>query len=412
MDFRGARPPWAGLTTREDRGHYNGHQDSREPFQWGKFMPVGIIALLLAMSLVSWPWGGQSIAGPSASAVTNGVKWHPGHYTTIMGWGKNDPKYLAEVYRELKATPALRGMQIRYLWAELETAEGRYDFASIDQRLEELAAQGKRLVIQVQTKSFDPNWKLVPDYMKTAEYDGGMFAYSAHNKAEGAARHPGPRGYNIALWNSRVRDRLIALFRAMGERYNTHPAFEGIGMIETALGEPLVPFSSDKVDGFYANLLLVHRQMRAQFPNTMTIQEVNYPRPILATFVGTLKAMGTALSGPDIFKDEPGLTMRAPNAPRGVYTYYPELSGIVPLAPQVMRKNYQNTRGDGKGSVPTVSEILVFARDGLKSNYIFWARTPDDFPRVLEMLNKPAQTGNLAGRLASTCPRAYVSCIE
>ncbi len=252
------------------------------------------VVLVLTFSLMSSPWTGQSGAGPPPPSVTKGVKWHPGHYVTIMGWGKN-PKYLEDVYAELKVTSALRGVQIRYLWAELEPAEGRYDFTSIDQRLAELNTLGKRLVIQVQTKSFDPGSKLVPDYLKGVEYDGGDFPFASQKKGKRAAHNVTPGGHNIALWNSRVRDRPIALFQALGERYNSHPSFEGIGMIETALGESLVPLSTDKIDGFYANLLEVHRQMRAQFPNTMTIQEVNYPRPILPAFVGRLKEMGTAL---------------------------------------------------------------------------------------------------------------------
>jgi Beta-galactosidase len=372
-----------------------------------------IVSVVVFVVGLLWVLGeGLSVADPRSPGVTQGVKWHPGHYVTIMGWGKNSPKYLEDVYAELQATPALRGVQIRYVWAELEPAEGRYDFTSIDQRLAELAAQGKRLVIQVQTKSFDPSWKLVPDYLKAVEYDGGAFTFESEKKGERAAHHTTPRGYNIALWNPRVRDRLIALFQALGERYNSHPSFEGIGMIETAFGEPLVSLSADKIDGFYANLLHVHQQMRAQFPNTMTIQEVNYPRPMLQSFLRKLEEMGTALSSPDIFRDERGLSMNTPGAPRGIYTYYPELSGIVPLAPQVMRSNYRNTRGDGTGAVPAVSEILVFVRDELKANYIFWARTPDDFPRVLEMLSKPAQTGDPSGGLASTCPKAYRSCVE
>ncbi|MDP1614873.1 MAG: hypothetical protein Q8L68_03670, partial [Methylococcales bacterium] len=145
----------------------------------------------------------------SHSTIANPVKWHPGHYCTILGLGKNDPKYMTQVYKELKATPALRGLDSRYFWAELETAKGVYDFTSIDQRLAELAAIGKRLVIQVQTKSFvpigKPTGKLVPDYLKASDYDGGEFAYSSHGSTA-------PRGYNIALWNSQVHDRLVELF--------------------------------------------------------------------------------------------------------------------------------------------------------------------------------------------------------
>ena len=42
------------------------------------------------------------------------IKWHPGHYYTIMSWGNNNSTYLSQVYSEIKATPALRGIQMRY----------------------------------------------------------------------------------------------------------------------------------------------------------------------------------------------------------------------------------------------------------------------------------------------------------
>ena len=78
---------------------------------------------------------------------TSGVKWHPGHYYTLMGQSKDNPKQMAQVYRELKKTPALRGLQIRYHWTELEREENMYDFNSIERLLAELAAQKKRLII-------------------------------------------------------------------------------------------------------------------------------------------------------------------------------------------------------------------------------------------------------------------------
>lgn len=341
----------------------------------------------------------------SHNIVANPIKWHPGHYYTILGHGKNDLKYMTQVYEELKATPALRGIQIRYFWAELETAKGVYDFTSIDQRLAELAAIGKRLVIQVQTKSFVPKGELVPAYLKASEYDGGAFAYSSYGTTA-------LRGYNIALWNPQVHNRLVELFKAMGERYNSHPYFEGIGMIETAYGEPIASQPAHQMSKFYDNLLSVHQKMRSFFPNTMTIQEVNYPTSILVSFVEKLKEMGTALSGPDVFKDEPGLNRNTRNAPRGIYNFYPELSGIIPLAPQVMHKNYMNTRNDGTGNVPTISEIFAFARDNLKSNYIFWTRNPQYYSKVLELLNEPDIAKDPFGGLSSVCPSAYTSCVD
>ena len=85
-------------------------------------------------------------ANNASSSATTAVKWHPGHYYALMGQGKqgkNNPKYMAQVYRELKKTPALRGIQIRYEWAELEPTENMYDFTSMERHLTELAAQKK-----------------------------------------------------------------------------------------------------------------------------------------------------------------------------------------------------------------------------------------------------------------------------
>jgi hypothetical protein len=36
------------------------------------------------------------------------VKWHPGHYYAPMTFMRSNPTIMAQVYAELKATPALR----------------------------------------------------------------------------------------------------------------------------------------------------------------------------------------------------------------------------------------------------------------------------------------------------------------
>ncbi|PSJ17957.1 glycoside hydrolase [Nitrosomonas supralitoralis] len=357
-----------------------------------------LIAILLCISMMYVPSGAVA-----ATSDPTAVKWHPGHYYIIRGSQKNNATYLSQVYSELKATPALKGMMIRYFWNDLEKSKGVYDFSSIDKRLAELSSRGKRLVIQVQTKSFNKR-QVVPNYMKTAEYEGGEFDISDYgNKVV--------TGRNIKLWNLQVQNRLTALFRAMGKRYNSHPYFEGISMIESAMGEPIKPLTKTQVTNFYNNKIIVQKQMRLFFPNTMTIQEVNYPRPILASFVGRLKNIGTALSSPDTFIEEKGLLFEAtkydPN--QGVYNYYSEFAGTIPMVPTVMSNNYKNTKGDGTGYVPTISQILAFARDTLNANYIFWTREKH-YAKVLEVLNWKGQRNAPAGGLNPKCPSAYSSC--
>ncbi len=360
---------------------------------------------LFFVMCMAWLFIGVTYASDKSTPINNAVKWHPGHYYTLMGQSKNNPKQMAQIYRELKNTPLLRGIQIRYDWAELEPEENVYNFSSIEHHLAELASQKKRLIILLQLKSFDPASPFVPEYLKTKKYEDGIFPFSTFGKKV-------IRGYNLKLWNPLVQERLAALISALGKRFNFNPYLEGIGLTETAFGDPLVEITTNQLDNYFTNLLSINKHLRAQFPNTMTYQFTNYPRHKLQSFIGKLKEMGTGLGGPDSFIDDPGLHHSSKaNSAKGVYHYYPELSGIVPLAPSVMQANYVNTRHDKKGKAPAVNELLAFARDNLKANYIFWTRAPNYFPQVLEMLNGLGHAGD-AGGLNSACPTAYPACIN
>ena len=367
-----------------------------------------IHSLLIAMlSIISMSWISFGTAHAVVDGTPGSIKWHPGHYYAIMSSGKNKPDYLQQVYSELKDTPALRGMQVRYSWAELEKSYGVYDFTSIEKKLSELAARNKRLIILLELKSWGTDTDLVPDYVTNNPiYEQGIFAFSKDGNST-------ITGSNIKLWNPMVRDRLAALISALGKRFNSHEYFEGIGLTETSLGYPLKPLTNTKIDDYYSNLLVLNKKIRASFPNTMTFQLANSPRPFLTTLVDDLKGMGSALGCPDVFIEDPGLNYTGNKwSPPGVYTYYLENSGLMPLTIKVEPANYRNTRWDNKGYQPTVSELLNFARDNLKVNYIFWVRDLDYYEKVLEMLNLRQQNSNPSGGLNSTCPANYTTCID
>lgn len=343
--------------------------------------------------------------GQTASPVKKGaVKWHPGHYYMLAGKGRDDA-YFKAVFAELRSTPALQGIQVRFSWRDLEPAKDRYDFSGVDQLLAQLAVERKRMVILLQVKSFDadPQYAPVPVYARSTEYAGGMFAFSSVNRT-------GIRGYGTRLWNPHVYDRLVALIDTLGKRYNSNPWFEGIGFSESAFGQPYPKGAIALADSakFYENLNRLNRELCSAFPNTMTYQFANYPRPILGPLVRTLKEIGSALGGPDIFPTDKGLQITTP--PKGAYHYYPELSGIIPLAPSVQYENYRNTQHDGKGYKPTLLQLLSFARDALKANYLFWTRDPEFYSGVLELLNEPEQKDRQAGGLNPGCPIAFRSC--
>ena len=352
---------------------------------------VAVLTTLLA------PW----IIAPAQAAV----KWHPGHYMVLVGAnGKYNPSYREDVYRDLKETPTLRGVVVRYSWGELEKSKGDYDFSNIQQILDDVSDQGKRLIILLElkaatAKSLD---KVVPDYMKTPAYDGGFYNYSN--------RHvKGRRG--IKLWNPQVEERFRALVRALGDRFDNNPHFEGVGFTETAMGNPKRPLSGSTVDAYYNNLLELNKFASANFPNTMTFQYMNYPRDTLGSYINTFKNTGGAVGCPDVFLQDPGLLCQGTDDNKPcLYTYYPKLSGELPLVVQIEHANYLNTRYDKKGHKPNVSELLNFARDKLDVNYVFWVRIPGYFPKVKELLNFQTQRGTPAGGLKSACPSAYPGC--
>ncbi|MEE4608954.1 MAG: hypothetical protein V2L15_08700, partial [Desulfobacteraceae bacterium] len=288
-----------------------------------------------------------------------------------------------------------------------EKREGVYDFSQIENDLARLASRDKRLVILLQTKSFKTGVAAAPGYLRAAQYDGGEFAINIGQKDAGTSK--AQTGANIKLWNPHVRNRLAALMRAMGEHFNSHPHLEAVALTETAMGQPVAPISGDLQKHYFDNLLEIHREMRRVFPNTVTLQFVNYPRSILKDFIGGLAEAGVGLGGPDIFPEDPGLV-------RGVYPYYPKLAGTIPLAPSVQHENYYTRRHRGPPDAPSVEELYRFGRDRLKANYLFWTRrlVPPEKPyaRVLEMLDSPAFPDDPAGGLNAACPMVYPACVN
>ena len=359
-----------------------------------KQMQSILTASLFAISMVLVPWGTVT-----AQVTGDAVKWHPGHYMVLVADGKYSSSYRQQVYTELQQTPALRGVVVRYSWGELEKGKGNYDFSNIEKLLDELAARKKRLVILMEIKaSSDDSHEIVPDYVKTAAYDGGFYTFSNSNLGSTVGR-------GMKLWNAQVEDRMSALVRALAKRFNSHPYFEGFGFTETAMGQPTKPLSVSTKETYYRNLLNLNKLTKASFANTMTFQYTNYPRDILESYTKTFKDIGTALAGPDVFLNDVGLN-------QGLYTYFPKLSGIIPVAIQVEEHSYKCSNFSCSGAKPEMRELLNFARDRLDVNYIFWVRAPGYYREVLELLNFSAQKGAASGGLKAACPSAYPSCAK
>ena len=88
--------------------------------------------------------------------------------------------------------------------------------------LTNLARINKQLVLAIQGVSFVNSEKLVPSYLLTEEYGGGVYPINTG------------KGFNVAYYNAKVQDRLIALLTALGKEFDGNPNLEAIQLQETS----------------------------------------------------------------------------------------------------------------------------------------------------------------------------------
>jgi len=347
----------------------------------------------------------QVLAGTIITGTTIGVKWYPGHYYHVMSGDPSvDSFNMKAAYTEMNtASSSIAGIQLRLSWKQLEPTKDGYDFHIIDGHLAKLISTKKRLFLFIAHKGDALDGGVVPDYIKSI---GGSYTYKSSLNSKVITE-------NAKFWEDAVRDRFIKLLNQLGNKYNAHSHFVGVALPETSMGEDSVTDAQESK--YFTNLLFINQTMRLAFPNTLTTQFTNFPRSILPNFIGSLRDMGVALGGPDIFIDDPGLNAIGTKYTNdGVYLHYPRLSGKVALTPSVMSGDYERTianPSDPKNRKPTIDELLDFGRDKLKANIIFWTRAPKFYSAVLKKLRDLTIANNSRVKLNATCPTALITCI-
>jgi hypothetical protein len=339
----------------------------------------------------------------AVAATDTRVKWNPGHYIALP---MRDEATILKVMSEIKPLPQVKGLILRYEWAQLETSKGVYDFSRLDRDLSLVQAAGKRLWIMVGTKVFRPGGRAVPDYLRTAEYEGG--AYKILIGARDAIGSKERYGENAALHNAKVRDRMIALGNAMGAHLNKHNALEGITFNETAMGQMKVPLTSAQKNAYFDNLAQVAAATKRAFPNTVVMQFINFPRAYMPGLISSMVSTKVALGGPDILLQDPDLN-------NYIYPMYEPAKGKVAVGPSVQPENFATTVQHGAYNPPKISDLYNFGRTRLSANYMFWTRvtngSPSPYTRTLDFFKSSAFPKDASGGLITTCPSTYPACV-
>jgi hypothetical protein len=341
----------------------------------------------------------EDFSREQAQAAADGsrrMKWNPGHYVVVSaseGLAKID-----KVLNEIAPFPFVKGIVYRTDWPRLESSKGSYNFAGIDAAVSRTASKGKRLFVLVATKAFSASESAVPAYARSAEYGGGVYKIAISR---------GGTGENVALWNDRLADRVIALNQALAKRYNLNNSVEGVVFNETALGTPLRPISAAQLDARHRNLARVAVAAQRAFSSSPAIQFMNQPNRDIPLLWPAIQSSKTGFGGPDVFLNDPHISKMLPLHAAG--------AGKMPIGVQVEAASYRSTSHQGPFAPPPVTSLFAYARDRLHANYVFWVPVThpphNPWPKVLNMWGSGSFPKNSSGGLPDKCPAGF-SCVR
>jgi hypothetical protein len=280
--------------------------------------------------------------------------------------------YFAKDRELIKDHPLLshsmfKGAQIMYSWRDFEPEKGKYDFSILKQDYEYLRMYNKKLFVQLQDVTFNPEYKAVPDYLLTSEYGGGAVLQYNDDGSAG--------GWVAKRWNKKVRERFALLLKAIGEEFDGK--IEGINLQETSIGVRDSGFSQlEYVTGLKENMLA----LKKSFPTSVTMIYANFipgewlpwdDKGYLRGIYQYGEQIGVGLGGPDLMVTRKAqLNHTLAMMHEGNYT--------VPLGIAIQDGNYIGETGDideetkKKPHINIVPLLHDFAKDFLKINYMFW----------------------------------------
>ena len=328
------------------------------------------------------------------------LKWHPGHYMRIIARHRDPAKELPQI-ELLRNEPAVRGVMVAWLWRHIEKSKGVYDFSSIDTYLNKVKSLGpsKRLIIRIEERGFSsPTTTSVPDYLKTEPiYNGGEAIMG--------------NGTVARIWEAPVMDRLIALYKALGERYDRDPYVEGISTSETA-----ITFSST----YPAPSSYTTAAVLTQFKRHLTAIRTYWPRSqifVSTNYLGTDGQMEelikhsqkthSAVGGPDVWTrawvESGKRALQSDEVVRGQRGSGTDYRGAIAIKAEV-----QAPELGGYIAEFTAEELYDVAYNINRSNYILWDR--NDYvggpasrwaTGILPLIRK------VGGKTVTECPRSF-----
>lgn len=279
-----------------------------------------------------------------------------------------DTKLNLPDYRNILSNPYVSGAQIVYTWNELEPKKGVYDFSRIENDMRFLSSIHKKLFIQLQDRSFQPDLYYVPDYLRNEEIYHGGVAMQYDFPGEGK---PITEGWVARVWDPAVRDRFQLLIKKLSEQFDGK--IYGINFPETAVDfDPNnLPegFTPDKY--FYAELDNV-RTLRNAFHNSIVVQYVNFfpgewnnDHNYMSRLFSYAIKNKIGLGGPDVV---PYRKSHMNNS----YPFFHKYGDKISEVGMAIQEPDYTYKKPGTDDYYTFSDFYTFTQDYLGASILFW----------------------------------------
>jgi hypothetical protein len=297
-----------------------------------------------------------------------GAGARPAHHYVFFG---QDREKLREASSFLE-TKALEGAQVAYSWRQLEPEKDKYDFGPVRDDLAFLTSKGKRLFVQIQDVTFSESRINVPRYLlQDPVYNGGA---EKHYDVKDDESRAAVLGWVARRWDPAVQERFRRLLDALGKEFDGR--VEGVNLAETSVGfgESGRLFPKGYSFEVYRDAVITNmRALRRAFPQSVVMQYANFmpgewlpakDGGYLRSVYRAAKELKVGVGGPDLLPHRRGELNHS-------YPLIREASGAVPTGVAVQDGNYEEINPQ-TGKRVTVPELLAFATDYLKVDYVFW----------------------------------------
>ena len=314
-------------------------------------------------------FGAALVIALAACHTQRQVGVRPIHHYVFFG---QDRDRIAQASSFLE-TGALEGAQVVYSWRQLEPEKDVYDFRMIREDLAFLQSSGKKLFVQLQDVTFSESRINVPLYLlRDPIYNGGaakQYEYEGDNED-----HARVAGWMARRWDPAVQERFHKLLFALGKEFDGR--IEGINFAESSVGVGTSGRLFPKGFSFeiYRDAIITNMKvLKRAFPRSVAMQYGNFMpgewRPTndkgyLRAVYEAAKESNVGVGGPDLMPYRPGQ----------LGTSYPlirEAAGIVPTGVAVQDGNLAEVN-PATGRRVEVSELMKFATEYLKVDYVFW----------------------------------------